>query len=93
MSAIATAECTIRGRANAGGSDLGALTHSLVGVTPYQQLLDLAARQHVCVTSAQARSCGLTDPQVRHHIRNGSLERVGARALRLVGVPPTWSSS
>ena len=61
-----------------------------LGVTPYQRLLDLAARQHACLTHAQARSCGLTDPQVRHRVRNGSLERVGSRVLRVVGAPSTW---
>ena len=29
------------------------------------------------MTYTQARSCGLTDPQIRHRLRNGSLERVG----------------
>ena len=59
-------------------------------MTPYQRLLDLAARQHACLTHAQARSCGLTDPQIRHRVRNGSLERVGSRVLRVVGAPSTW---
>lgn len=59
-------------------------------MSPYQQLLDLAARQHACLTFAQARACGLTDPQIRHRIRNGTFERVGSRVLRLVGAPATW---
>ena len=59
-------------------------------MTPYQRLLDLTACQHACVTYVQARSCGLTDSQIRHRIRNGSFERVGSRVLRLVGAPSTW---
>src|SRR4029079_15464955 len=81
MSAIATAECTIRGRERWRFRSRGAEARTC-GVIPYQQLLELAARQQACLTVAQARSCGLTDAQLRHRLRNGSLERVGSRVLR-----------
>jgi predicted transcriptional regulator of viral defense system len=55
-----------------------------------RSLLDLAARQHGCVSLDQARSSGLTLRQLARRVGSGRLERIGARVLRVGGSPPTW---
>jgi very-short-patch-repair endonuclease/predicted transcriptional regulator of viral defense system len=59
-------------------------------VDPDRLLLDLAARQHGCATITQAIDAGLTAPQIRHRLRRGRFERVGAHVLRIGGTPLSW---
>src|SRR5262245_14435258 len=61
-----------------------------LGMSPLEQLLGLAARQHGCASYGQARASGLTAAQIRHRVTSGLLERHGDQVLRVRGSPRTW---
>ena len=58
--------------------------------TADRSVVELAARQHGCVSLEQLRACGLSGDQIDRRVRNGRLVRLGARVFAVGGSPPTW---
>jgi len=57
---------------------------------PDRSILELAARQHGCVSLEQVRACGLSGDQLDRRVRSGRLARLGARVFAVGGAPPSW---
>ena len=55
-----------------------------------RSILELAARQHGCVSLEQVRSCGLSGDQLDRRVRSGRLVRLGARVFAVGGAPQGW---
>jgi very-short-patch-repair endonuclease len=53
----------------------------------------VAAEHLGCITIDQALACGLTRRQLRHRLDTGRVERLGPRALRIAGSPPSWEQA
>jgi very-short-patch-repair endonuclease len=59
--------------------------------TPFGRLSVLAAKQFGCFTRVDARSCGLSDAQLRRLVREGVFERAAVNVLRFAASTRTWN--